>query len=225
MNSLPSYAHPMQQSVAIFHRAFGHPDQISSPRALPTERIELRVSMIHEEGVVELREALIDFVGGRAQTPVAIIDALIDTIYVALGGLVEMGHQVLMLPPKTIIDTHREPIETIAKRERLIIMQQLELLKKALHVSDIDRSVALFSTIAEAAYVTLTVAGIDPQPFFDEVQRSNMSKLGADGKPIYSRGIELDGYPEGKILKGPNYSVPDLAAVYQRELKRAEGSR
>jgi len=40
---------------------------------------------------------------------------------------------------------------------------------------------------------------------FAEVHRSNMSKLGADGKPIMRA--------DGKILKGPNYSPPDLAAV------------
>ena len=40
---------------------------------------------------------------------------------------------------------------------------------------------------------------------FAEIQRSNMSKLGADGKPIYRE--------DGKVMKGPNYSQPDLAGV------------
>jgi len=40
---------------------------------------------------------------------------------------------------------------------------------------------------------------------FNEVQRSNMSKLGADGLPVYR--------DDGKILKGPNYSPPNLAAI------------
>ena len=40
---------------------------------------------------------------------------------------------------------------------------------------------------------------------FDEVQRSNMSKLGADGLPIYRE--------DGKIMKGPNYSAPALAEI------------
>lgn len=40
---------------------------------------------------------------------------------------------------------------------------------------------------------------------FDEVQRSNMSKLGADGLPIYRE--------DGKIMKGPNYSPPNLAGI------------
>ena len=40
---------------------------------------------------------------------------------------------------------------------------------------------------------------------FDEIQRSNMSKLGQDGKPIYRE--------DGKVLKGPNYFKPDVAAM------------
>ena len=40
---------------------------------------------------------------------------------------------------------------------------------------------------------------------FDEIQRSNMSKLGQDGKPIYRE--------DGKVLKGPNYFKPDIASI------------
>jgi len=40
---------------------------------------------------------------------------------------------------------------------------------------------------------------------FHEIQRSNMSKLGEDGKPIYRE--------DGKVLKGPNYFKPDIAGI------------
>lgn len=40
---------------------------------------------------------------------------------------------------------------------------------------------------------------------FNEIQRSNMSKLGEDGKPIYRE--------DGKVLKGPNYFKPDIAKI------------
>ncbi|MDP5078341.1 MAG: nucleoside triphosphate pyrophosphohydrolase family protein [Nonlabens sp.] len=43
---------------------------------------------------------------------------------------------------------------------------------------------------------------------FDEIQRSNMSKLGADGKPIYRE--------DGKVLKGPNYFKPDFAKILNK---------
>ena len=44
---------------------------------------------------------------------------------------------------------------------------------------------------------------------FKEIQRSNMSKLGPDGKPIYRE--------DGKVLKGPNYFKPDIAAVLEKD--------
>ena len=40
---------------------------------------------------------------------------------------------------------------------------------------------------------------------FNEIQRSNMSKLGADGKPIYRE--------DGKVMKGPNYFKPDILSI------------
>ncbi|MCJ7468084.1 MAG: nucleoside triphosphate pyrophosphohydrolase family protein [Maribacter sp.] len=43
---------------------------------------------------------------------------------------------------------------------------------------------------------------------FEEIQRSNMSKLGADGKPIYRE--------DGKVLKGPNYFKPDIQAILNK---------
>tara|TARA_B100000795_G_scaffold191891_1_gene146392 strand:- start:1474 stop:1860 length:387 start_codon:yes stop_codon:yes gene_type:complete len=43
------------------------------------------------------------------------------------------------------------------------------------------------------------------ESIFDEIQRSNMSKLGADGKPIYRK--------DGKVMKGPNYFKPDLKKI------------
>jgi len=43
---------------------------------------------------------------------------------------------------------------------------------------------------------------------FNEIQRSNMSKLGADGKPIYLE--------DGKVMKGPNYFKPDISAIFDK---------
>jgi len=43
---------------------------------------------------------------------------------------------------------------------------------------------------------------------FDEIQRSNMSKLGADGKPIYRE--------DGKVMKGPNYFKPDFSEIIKK---------
>ena len=43
---------------------------------------------------------------------------------------------------------------------------------------------------------------------FEEIQRSNMSKLGMDGKPIYRQ--------DGKVLKGPNYFKPDIERILDK---------
>jgi len=44
---------------------------------------------------------------------------------------------------------------------------------------------------------------------FEEIQRSNMSKLGSDGKPIYRE--------DGKILKGPNYFKPNISSILKKD--------
>ena len=46
------------------------------------------------------------------------------------------------------------------------------------------------------------------EALFDEIQRSNMSKLGDDGKPIYRK--------DGKVLKGPNYFRPDIEKILKK---------
>lgn len=71
-----------------------------------------------------------------------------------------------------------------------------------------DDTVEVADALADLAYVIngfALVAGIDLPEVTREVHRSNMSKLGADGKPIYRE--------DGKILKGPDYFRPDIAAV------------
>ena len=62
--------------------------------------------------------------------------------------------------------------------------------------------------IADLMYVVLGTAvelGINIEPIFEEVHRSNMSKLDEAGQPIFRE--------DGKILKGPNYSPPDIAPL------------
>lgn len=68
--------------------------------------------------------------------------------------------------------------------------------------------VEVADALADLAYVIhgfALEAGIPLNEVITEVHRSNMGKLGADGKPIYRE--------DGKVLKGPDYSPPDIAAV------------
>lgn len=99
----------------------------------------------------------------------------------------------------------------------------LSLLTKAeealKHLSDADMDVDLVEVadaLTDINYVTYGAGhcfGVDLDACMQEVQRSNMSKLGEDGKPIYNE--------QGKIMKGPHYSQPDLAAVLQQQVEVA----
>lgn len=88
-----------------------------------------------------------------------------------------------------------------------LIAEELEELWDACNDKDI---VGVADALTDILYVTYGAGhafGIDLDKCFAEVQRSNMSKLGEDGKPIYR--------DDGKVLKGPNYSEPDLKSVLQ----------
>lgn len=72
--------------------------------------------------------------------------------------------------------------------------------------------------LADLVYVIYGMAletGIDLPAVLAEVQRSNMSKLGADGRPLYRE--------DGKVLKGPGYRPPDIPAVLARPISPAAG--
>jgi predicted HAD superfamily Cof-like phosphohydrolase len=58
-------------------------------------------------------------------------------------------------------------------------------------------------------YGTAAAFGIDVDAVFEEVHRSNMSKVGEDGKPLYRE--------DGKVLKGPNYFTPDVESILYPE--------
>ena len=83
-----------------------------------------------------------------------------------------------------------------------LIYEELEELKKAISDNDI---VEIADALTDILYVTYGAGhafGIDLDKCFDEVQNSNMSKLGEDGEPIYNES--------GKVMKGPKYFKPDL---------------
>lgn len=225
-----AYPNMMQEQVAIVHRAFKHPDKIAAPGPLPVDRINLRLSLIHEEGVVELQQALDDFASGETDHPALIIDALIDTAFVSLGALVEMGlpyiEDLPVAPWASLYDPRPASPRRRAENALLFYAKSsveyhgllYRELKKAFEGEHRRSSQITLSLLVNHCLRVLKAADLDPTPFFDEVFRSNMSKLGPDGEPIISRGPELDGAPEGKFLKGPNYFEPDLKSIYEKQV-------
>ena len=86
-----------------------------------------------------------------------------------------------------------------------LIQEELNELKEAINNNDI---IEVADALTDILYVTYGAGhsfGVDLDSCFNEVQNSNMSKLGDDGKPIYN--------DSGKVMKGPNYFKPNIKKI------------
>ena len=84
-----------------------------------------------------------------------------------------------------------------------LIKEELDEFKQAIDNNDLLEVADALTDILYDTYVAGHAFGINLDACFEEVQNSNMSKLGNDGKPIYN--------DQGKVMKGPNYFKPDLS--------------
>ena len=84
-----------------------------------------------------------------------------------------------------------------------LIKEELDELKQAIEKNDLLEVADALTDILYVTYGAGHAFGINLDNCFSEVQNSNMSKLGTDGKPIYNEA--------GKVMKGPNYYKPDLS--------------
>lgn len=116
--------------------------------------------------------------------------------------MVQEFHRVFGLP------SNKEPKfpdnKTIKLRMKLIHEEYEEFLEGLLDKNIVEVADAL----TDMLYVILGTGdafGIDLDKCFEEVQRSNMSKLGSDGKPMFN--------DYGKIIKGPMFTPPNLKGV------------
>lgn len=113
----------------------------------------------------------------------------------------KFGQEVKTIPEFPNLDTQALRYE--------LINEELKELFQAMGEKDI---VGVADALTDILYVTYGAGhafGIDLDECFLEVQRSNMSKLGPDGKPIYRE--------DGKVMKGPNYKEPDLKKVLDNQ--------
>ena len=83
-----------------------------------------------------------------------------------------------------------------------LIVEELEELKIAIENKDLLEVADALTDILYVTYGAGHAFGIDLDKCFEEVHKSNMSKLGEDGKPIYN--------DSGKVMKGPKYFKPNL---------------
>jgi len=95
------------------------------------------------------------------------------------------------------------PNNEIVSLRQDLIEEELSELKEAIANKDIKEVADALTDILYVTYGAGHAFGINLDKCFDEVQNSNMSKLGSDGKPIFN--------DKGKVMKGPNYFKPDLS--------------
>ena len=113
-------------------------------------------------------------------------------------------------------ETYGQPIRTIPvldipeKDMRLALVEEEAIeYREAVETDDL---IELADALGDTVYVCFGAAlthGIDLDKVLAEIQRSNLSKLGIDGKPIYRE--------DGKVLKGPNFFVPDIEKILKEQ--------
>ena len=94
------------------------------------------------------------------------------------------------------------PNKNIVNLRLNLIKEELEELQEAIKQEDLLEVADALTDILYVTYGAGHAFGIDLDNCFNEVQKSNMSKLGADRKPIYNQ--------DGKVMKGPKYFKPNL---------------
>ena len=95
------------------------------------------------------------------------------------------------------------PNDKITSLRYDLIKEELDEFKEAIDKKDIKEVADALTDILYVTYGAGHAFGIDLDKCFEEVQNSNMSKLGNDGRPIYNE--------KGKVMKGPNYFKPNLS--------------
>ena len=101
-----------------------------------------------------------------------------------------------------VLESPKFPNKKIIQLRINLIKEELNELEEAVENNDLLEVADALTDILYVTYGAGHAFGINLDDCFEEVQRSNMSKLDKDGKPIYN--------DHGKVLKGPNYFEPDL---------------
>lgn len=188
------------EQVKEFHEAFGHPVS-KSLRHIDRDRFELRYRLIEEELVETLR----DYISGDL---VKVADGLSDLGVVINGSLLEFGYvphsnynteEYFHIKKGTV--PHLDSPHFIVLLASFVfgVLEDMYVEYEAGNTKlvgrllwDIKRDVS-----RQAAHLGIPLEEID-----EAVHKANMSKLGADGKPIYRES-------DNKILKGPNFRPPE----------------
>lgn len=204
--------------VREFHETYGQPIRTEPVYDIP--ELIMRSKLILEEAS-EYWEA------DRANDLVEMADALADLVYVCYGAALTHGINLDVsfggkpVSPADLLKTiHKKNGQKIRNSPTLAVLARKRIAsglnKSAVAYStyvqnteksegDVDQLRRILTTLVSSAYFAAFSLGIDLDHILEEVQRSNMSKLGEDGRPIYRE--------DGKVLKGPNFFNPDLTKI------------
>lgn len=219
-NNIPTLITPHELTLE-FHRIYGQPIRTEPVYAIA--ELRMRAELIREEAE-ELEEGL------QKESIIDVADALGDLVYVCYGAAHTHG---LLLDLSFNIEDGGTPAKPLLKS---FIAENLSPSPRpSIHHEDAYKVVSSLRNIAEdynkyvhetglddgdveiinnylvllvsGSYYASFIFGIPLDAVLQEIQKSNMSKLGEDGKPIYRE--------DGKVLKGPNFFVPEknIAAV------------
>lgn len=112
------------------------------------------------------------------------------------------------------LNMNQKPIANIGKERNLLRFNLMkEENEEYLEAAENNDLVEVADALGDMLYIlcgTIIEHGMQDkiEEVFNEIQRSNMSKLGEDGKPIYRE--------DGKVLKGPNYFKPNIKSILER---------
>lgn len=211
---MPLYPSPLVL-VEEFHLTYGQKIRITPHIDIP-ER-ELRKALINEE-TEELEEAT------EENDFIEVVDALADILYVTYGAAIAhginidyvLGSQDNTSPARLIslaLESEGTPLPSVPTFLKNVLLKEIPILieavqnyndaSDALNVKDLTNAL---TKIIFTSYAISARLGVDIDDILAEVQRSNMSKLGLDGKPIYREA-------DNKVLKGPNFFTPDIAKI------------
>lgn len=184
-----------EKQVREFNKAFNIACDHDNPMI---SEVELKQNMYLEE-LEELKDAI------KENDLVGVFDALIDSVYIHIGLEVLKGVSY----PITLTGTHSNDAKLTSRTKIAMTgyMNELVLFIEENDISDnlnIQKMSFILSNLIDASELGMFfVAG------FDEVHRSNMSKLSSEGKPLYF----TEGEKKGKVMKSENYFKPDLKKV------------
>lgn len=144
-------------------------------------------------------------------------EALAETVNLDVEDVALLSNDLKYPSPQELVTEFHEtygqvirtnPVLDVPERglRMELIREEFEELVKAQEENDFIEVVDAWADLVYVIYGAALTHGVDLDAVLAEVQRSNLSKLGEDGKPIYREG-------DGKVLKGPGFFPPNVKNV------------